>query len=295
MFKKKRNLFIFLVAPLIIGLAIIFYTFFVIYQGVKNNCLEAQKEFNKDCVSSLMAVVKSEKASFRVKNSAVWTLGQLADKKALPFLTELNQSSPKQEKCKLDQNICKYEVEKAVKWCNEGNLTNWMYKDRENWEVNYLNETNLKTKPTLTSELVVKGVQFIPTIIPTVTPKPKTLGANKLFNLVNEYRARNGLKQLVVYSPLCEFAKIRAEQIKNDWSHSGYDQAAGQGALFSTVCPNCRRVGENLAKDYPTEETVLEAWTVASIHKSNLEGDWDWGCAVYSSDNFAIFLFGRKK
>jgi len=78
-------------------------------------------------------VVKSENKPFRKRNSAIWALGQIADKKALPFLNELSSSLPEGEKCKYDQNLCRYEVQKAIKWCDEGNLTNWMYKDKENW------------------------------------------------------------------------------------------------------------------------------------------------------------------
>ena len=141
----------------------------------------------------------------------------------------------------------------------------------------------------------VRGVEVTPTVFSTATPKPKKLDGNRLFNLVNDYRAKNGLKQLAIYPPLCEFAKIRAGQIKNDWSHSGYDQAAADGELFKTICPDCAKVGENLAKDYPTEEAVLQAWIASPYHKGNLDGDWDWGCAVYYSNNFATFLFGKKK
>ena len=123
----------------------------------------------------------------------------------------------------------------------------------------------------------------------------KNFSGNKLFGLVNEYRTKNGLKQLVIYSPLCEFARIRSEQVQSDWPHNGYDQAAGQGTLFSTICPNCIKVGENLAKDYPNEEAILQAWIFSAYHKDNLDGDWDWGCAVCSANNYATFLFGKKK
>lgn len=131
MFKKKRKLLIVLITLLIVGLTFISYTFFVIYQGVKSNCLEAKSEFKKDCVDSLIEVVKSEDRPFRERNSAVWALGQIADKKALPFLNELNNSVSKQERCQLDQSLCQHEIQKAIKWCNEGNLTNWMYQNLE--------------------------------------------------------------------------------------------------------------------------------------------------------------------
>jgi hypothetical protein len=133
-FKKKKNFLIFLTIFLIVLIAFISYTFFVVYRGVKNNCLAAKSEFNQDCVNSLLEVVKSEDKTFRKRNSAIWALGQIADKKVLPFLYELNESLPEGEKCQHDRYLCRYEIQKAIKWCEEGNMTNWMYRNREKWK-----------------------------------------------------------------------------------------------------------------------------------------------------------------
>lgn len=103
-------------------------SFIGIYNDVKNNCLKAKKTYNQDYVNSLIQTIQSDKTSVREKNSAVWTLGQLADKKALSFLYELDKETPGQDRCSYDNYLCKYEIKKAIKWCENGNVTSWMYK-----------------------------------------------------------------------------------------------------------------------------------------------------------------------
>ena len=133
----------------------------------------------------------------------------------------------------------------------------------------------------------------IPTLIPT--PKPRSLDGGKLFNLVNDYRRKNGLNELLWYHPLCEFAKARSQQIKGDWSHEGYLKEATEGALYSSICPECGLTGENLAKGYYSEEAALQGWINSPTHKANLDSNWDWGCAMYYSNNYVSILFGKKK
>lgn len=132
----KRTKKIFLIsffAVLIFGITVIIYSFWVIYQDTKTLCLKAQEEYKENCVNSLIKLVQSENKTFKEKNSAIWALGQMADKKALPFLYELDKSLPEQEKCGFDDYLCKYEVQKAIKWCERGNVTNWMYRNRGSW------------------------------------------------------------------------------------------------------------------------------------------------------------------
>ncbi|OGF99572.1 hypothetical protein A2Y99_04370 [Candidatus Gottesmanbacteria bacterium RBG_13_37_7] len=107
----------------------IFYTFYIIRRDVYKTCRQAKVLSGKNCVQSLIALIRSDTNSYRSRNTAIWALGQLADKNALPFLYELYQSLPEQKKCPYDQFICKYEVQKAIKWCERGNITSWMYKN----------------------------------------------------------------------------------------------------------------------------------------------------------------------
>ena len=115
------------------------YSFYKIYSGVKSVCIEAKHEFQQDCVNSLIAYFKSDIHTSEEKNHAIWALGQLADKKALPFLKEIEKEFNCPGKYKYDSYRC-YEIKKAIKWCMKGNATNWMYKNRENWKKKCLKE-----------------------------------------------------------------------------------------------------------------------------------------------------------
>ncbi|HKZ34256.1 MAG TPA: hypothetical protein VJ179_00090 [Patescibacteria group bacterium] len=130
----KRTLLIVSLLGLFIISVIFLYSLYLIRKDVKTACLKAKTAYQKDCVESLIQVIQSGESSYREKNTAVWALGQIADKKALPFLSILEASLPKQERCTYDEFICTYEVQKAIKWCTQGNVTSWMYRNRESWK-----------------------------------------------------------------------------------------------------------------------------------------------------------------
>ncbi|HLD11298.1 MAG TPA: HEAT repeat domain-containing protein [Patescibacteria group bacterium] len=130
----KKRLLLLLTFTCLLVISGIFYSLFIIQKDVKAACLKAKTFYQKGCVESLIQAVQSDDYSYREKNTAVWALGQIADKKALPFLTELASSLPEQERCHYDEFICAYEVQKAIKWCTQGNVTNWMYRNREQWK-----------------------------------------------------------------------------------------------------------------------------------------------------------------
>lgn len=133
-----------------------------------------------------------------------------------------------------------------------------------------------------------------PTSTPTVKPKPKILDGGKLFNLVNAYRVKNGLKQLSWFHPLCEYSKNRSNEVKTDWSHDQLENDAKSGLLWQ-YCPDCLRAGENLAKDYFSEEAVLQGWINSPSHNQNLLGDWDIACSYFYGNNYVSIEFGKLK
>lgn len=128
-YRKKLILSLLILLPF---LALVF-TNYQIYKNVKNNCVLAKNKYKENCVDALIKFIKSDDETAREKNSAIWALGQLTDKAALPVLYDLDKSLPEQEKCSYDKYLCKYEVEKAIRWCEKGNITGWMYKNREAW------------------------------------------------------------------------------------------------------------------------------------------------------------------
>lgn len=130
---KKKAVFLSILFLSVLVLALFICSFFLIYKDVKAVCLKARHEYQEDCVGSLIKYIESDRNSSRARNSAIWALGQLADKKALLFLYKLSESLPEQKKCSYDNHLCKYEVQKAIKWCEGGNATSWMYRNKDNW------------------------------------------------------------------------------------------------------------------------------------------------------------------
>jgi len=102
----------------------IFLLFFVIactwigYE-VKDKCQEAKREYKGDCVEALIALLNDEDKTFRPRNSAIWALGQLGHKRALPVLQKYYTGHiPQREP--LDKMISQYELKKAINLTNGG-------------------------------------------------------------------------------------------------------------------------------------------------------------------------------
>ena len=80
---------------------------------VKTQCQQAQSEYGGDCVEALLGVVQDEHRGFRVRNYAIWALGQLGDGRAQPVLASMYTGViPPREH--LDKGISQYELRKAV-------------------------------------------------------------------------------------------------------------------------------------------------------------------------------------
>jgi len=85
-------------------------------RGVKSYSAKAEAIFGGDRVEALIAQVDCEKCSLEDRNHAVWALGQLKDRRALPILYKHYTGKP----CDHMLQICQQELQKAVKW-TEGN------------------------------------------------------------------------------------------------------------------------------------------------------------------------------
>ena len=96
---------------------------FDIRSGVKKISAEATQQYPGDRVEALIAYVKSDDHNLRQRNFAVWALGQIGDKRALPVLKQFYTGGP----CDHDHYLCQYELQKAIKLC-EGNFnaTAWL-------------------------------------------------------------------------------------------------------------------------------------------------------------------------
>lgn len=114
-------------------------------------------------------------------------------------------------------------------------------------------------------------------------PVPKVDG-DKLESKINDYREKHGLSKLPQDQNLCTYASKRAEEIKTEWDHVPFHQNRCSGTGYRTC-------GENLAKDYYTEEATLDGWLASPSHLENIKSNWSATC-IKCSDNYCAEEFG---
>jgi hypothetical protein len=83
--------------------------------GIKKTCGMATRKYPGDNVEALMMFVESkdniyDAHRYRANNHAFWALGQLGDKRALPFLRNLLTGEP----CNHETNLCQGEIKEAI-------------------------------------------------------------------------------------------------------------------------------------------------------------------------------------
>ena len=87
--------------------------------------------------------------------------------------------------------------------------------------------------------------------------------ASEVIRLVNQERAKAGLKELRVDQELTRAAQVRAAEIVRKFSHTRTD-----GSSWSTV--SSRAYGENIAMGQRTADKVMAAWMSSSGHRANI-------------------------
>lgn len=97
---------------------------------IKKECNLAKSTYAGDCVEASMMLLEDNNQSFYRRNSAIWTLGQLGDSRALPVLQRYYTGIiPEREP--LDQSISQYELKKAINLTSGGvNLTAFFWRNR---------------------------------------------------------------------------------------------------------------------------------------------------------------------
>ncbi len=99
------------------------YVCFSIRSSVKQISAQATHEYAGDRIEALMAYVDSENHSLRQRNHAVWALGQIGGRCALPVLEKFHTGGP----CDHDSRLCQGEVQRAIEACKGAfNATAWL-------------------------------------------------------------------------------------------------------------------------------------------------------------------------
>lgn len=123
------------------------------------------------------------------------------------------------------------------------------------------------------TSLLAGQIIEIPTPLPSPTPASSQLNAyeQKVGDLVNAERSKNGLKPLQVNMQLAQVARLKSSDMrdKNYFDHqsptygSPFDMMKAFGITFSYA-------GENLAAGYQTPEAVMVGWMNSSGHRANI-------------------------
>ena len=113
----KRIILISVFALALLGVAAITTLRTWMEQSVKSNIELAKAQYPGRAEDALIAFLSDTNQTTHDRiHKAIWTLGQIRSKKALPLLKELYKGDPKGETCfgKHDSLLCQYEIYKAI-------------------------------------------------------------------------------------------------------------------------------------------------------------------------------------
>ncbi|MBN1258133.1 HEAT repeat domain-containing protein [Candidatus Peregrinibacteria bacterium] len=130
-FKKNNKNLVGYIAG--VGILLALFVFFItctqIGHEVEKRCEMAQSRYGGECVDALINQI-AEASPLAGKNDAIWALGQLGDKKALPFLEQYDTGKPLPEREPWNEGISQYELRKAIKLLKGGlNLSAFVWRD----------------------------------------------------------------------------------------------------------------------------------------------------------------------
>ncbi len=124
-----KNIIIKTIILIVLFLAVIMFAMgtFIIFRSVYETCNFARDKYGGDCQQALVLVLEDGESSVQEKNDAIWALGQMADPESLEPLEKIYAGKVPEGKEPLDKVVSQYEIEKAIRWIKNGNLTSWMY------------------------------------------------------------------------------------------------------------------------------------------------------------------------
>jgi uncharacterized protein YkwD len=128
----------------------------------------------------------------------------------------------------------------------------------------------------------------------TATPSPRisspspsaavdTTIENYLLTQINAFRASKGLTHVTAEAYTCNFARIRAAEIADNFSHDGFRQRIDKQTL---PYPTYHEVTENIAmtNDY---HNVVDLWINSPSHAANMEKDTPNVCVEKAGNYYA--------
>jgi len=175
-----------------------------------------------------------------------------------------------------------------------------MEKEKINENISILEETkteNIQISKESSTNLcsgVVEAWKLVPVpseegqfIICNTENLQETATGGELDIALNNYRSGHGLNTLSIDSTLCVVASQRADEIKDDFSHDGFDGAVERNNIsYSSI-------GENIASGPLSATKFVEwSWDQSPGHRENMLRDWTRGCGAVS-DGYAVYIFAK--
>ena len=93
--------------------------------------------------------------------------------------------------------------------------------------------------------------------------------AQEVAALVNQARTENGLPPVLLSAQLCDAASLRAEEIRQSFSHTRPDGTSCFTALDAFGI-RYTFAGENIASGQRTPQQVMDAWMHSEGHRANI-------------------------
>lgn len=108
-------------------------------------------------------------------------------------------------------------------------------------------------------------------INPGVLGFAASIPPSSIVKFTNEKRVANGLSPLVENSALSAAARKKGEEMlaKDYWAHVAPD-GTEPWKFFTDAGYKYRYAGENLARDFSSPESAVEAWMASESHRENL-------------------------
>jgi hypothetical protein len=121
-------------------------------------------------------------------------------------------------------------------------------------------------------------------------PPPYKLRADVLWETVNDWKVSQKTKPYVLNDSLCEIADKRLRETSVDWSHNKFYDVTDE--IYKKT-DEFTGLGENLARNFQTETSVLTGWLNSPGHRRNLEANYTDSC-IATDGIHVVKFFGKK-
>jgi len=114
-------------------------------------------------------------------------------------------------------------------------------------------------------------ISFVPSFAPKILGFAANISPDEVVRITNEKRTQVGLSPLSLNSTLSQAAQAKGADMLNKgyWAHVAPD-GSQPWVFFTNFGYKYRYAGENLARDFSSASSAVEAWMGSASHKENL-------------------------